>query len=166
MRLILKPFVITGGPYIISHGCHQQLEHSFCPGAAPHSESRKPRRKRLCLPAEHQRGPGHGLPWSQRRHGSSDGSGQTGHCLSCTLHAVNSSWLAALLGTNRTIIYLTMEKWTISFTREKLFLMWTCFSQIVLKGFYRIFRACCVTGATLLLTHFCCSKHLYFNSEP
>lgn len=85
MRLIFKPFAITGGPCIISHGCHQQLEHRLCPGAAPHSESRQPGGKRLCLPAEHQRSLGHGLPWSQRRHGSSDGSGQTEHCLSRTL---------------------------------------------------------------------------------
>lgn len=79
MLLMLKPFIIPGGPNIVRHGCHQQLQHRLCSGALPHSEPRKPRRKRLCLPAEHQRSPGNGLPGSQRRHGISDGSGQTQH---------------------------------------------------------------------------------------
>lgn len=54
--------IITGKPYIISHGRHQQLKHRLCLGAASHSEPIRSHREHLCLPTEHQLSPGYGLP--------------------------------------------------------------------------------------------------------
>lgn len=58
----LTPFVLYRKPF--RHGSHQRFEHSFCLGAASHSEPRKSQREHLCLPTEHQLSPGDGLSGS------------------------------------------------------------------------------------------------------